>query len=127
MADIRHRVRLELALTEVAGANPNRIETIEHVQLGEGNRANPVERYAVAGHHRVEPPDPPRAARGGAVLDTDLANLLPQVVCQLGGHRPVADPGRVRLEDADRQTAGPGWMPGRGRRTPARRGDGRQA
>src|SRR5256714_13702906 len=108
MADIRHRVRLELALAEVAGANPNRIETVEHIQLGEGNRPYPVERHAVAGHHRVEPPDPPRAAGGGAVLNTDLANLVSQVVRQLGGHRPVADPGAVRLEDADREIDGGG-------------------
>src|SRR5437867_6425203 len=102
MADIRHRVRLELALTEVAGANPNRIEPVEHVQLGEGNRANPVERHAVTGYHRVEPADPTRAARRGAVLDTDLADLLSQVVRQLGGHRPLADPGAVRLDNAHR-------------------------
>src|SRR2546422_11296431 len=109
MPYFRPGVRWGLALAEVAGANPNRIEPVEHIQFGGGNRPNPVERHAVAGHHRVEPPDPPRAARGGAVLDTDLANLLSQVVRQLGGHRPVADPGGVRLEDADRQIDGAGW------------------
>src|SRR5205814_10235213 len=108
MTDIRHRVRLELALAEVAGAHPNRIETVEHIQLGEGNRPYPVERHAVAGHHRVEPPDPPRAACGGAVLVTDLANLVSQVVRQLGwpGHVAVRRSGR--LEGARRQLDGGG-------------------
>src|SRR5205814_9037370 len=99
---------LDLARAEAAGAHPNRIDTVEHIPLGEGNRPYPVDRHAVPGHHRAEPPVPPRAARGGAALDTDLANLVSQVVRQLGWHRPVADPGAVRLEDADRQIDGGG-------------------
>src|SRR5437773_10585796 len=103
VADVRHRIGLELALADVAGTDPNRVELVEHVELGERNRTDTVEGDAVARHHAIEPSHPPRPTCGGAIFDTDLSHLLAQRIGELGWHRPIADPSGIRLENAHRQ------------------------
>ncbi len=100
-----------LALAHVPGADPDRLELVEHVDLGEHHRVDAVGGDRVARHRRVEPSDAARAPGRGAVLGTDLAELVAERVRQLGGKRPVADPRRVRLEDPHGPVTRDGGMP----------------
>ena len=67
-----------------------------------------------------EPAAAARPAGGHAVLGARLAQPFAGVVAQLGGEGPLADPGRVRLDDPDdvgdpgRADAGPDAGPARG-------------
>src|SRR5436309_1161172 len=72
VADVRHRIGLELALADVAGTDPNRVELVEHVELGERNRTDAVEGDAVARHHAIEPSHPPRPTRVVYALKTPI-------------------------------------------------------
>src|SRR6202140_2340603 len=77
VADVRHWKRLHLALIEVPGADPDGIELAEHIELGQSDRTNAVQRHAVAGDDGIEPADAPGPSGRGAVFDAALPDLLP--------------------------------------------------
>src|SRR5207302_7929600 len=91
------------ALAQVARADPDRVEPVEHIQLGQGDGANPVECYRVASDAGIEPAHPARPPGGGPVLTTHLPDLLAERVGELGWQWAVSHPRRIRLEDPHRQ------------------------
>src|ERR1700720_1107517 len=103
-----------LAFAHVPGADPERLEVVEHVDLGQYHGVDTVGGDGVARDRGVEPSDPARASGRGAVLGADLAKLIAEQIGQLGGKRSLADARRVRLEHADgpcdarRRDAAPG-------------------
>src|SRR4029453_8602609 len=87
-------------------------EGVEDVELGDGQLGQRVEPDRVAQHHGVEPTGPAAAPGVGAVLVAPVDQGVADVVEQLGGERPRANPGDVGLGDAhhpvDAARAAPG-------------------
>ena len=98
-------------LAAVGGADLDLRLLVEHVELGEGQRVEPVHADGVAHDHGVEPPAAPRAAGGGAEFVPLLADLLLQLAADLGGQRPRAHARRVGLGDADDPSTRVGGTP----------------
>ena len=84
----------------VAGADLERVETAEDVELGDDECRHAVDAGRVAQRHEVGPAAAPRAARRGAELAAALAQFLADLVVQFGRERPGPDARRVGLGDA---------------------------
>ena len=76
------------------------VEAVEHVELGERQRVEPVDAHAVADGDRVVPAAAPRPAGDRAVLVAAVAQPVAHLAGQLGRQRPLADARRVGLDDA---------------------------
>ena len=105
------RVGEALAVGLVGHAHLDRVEGVQHVELGQGHLGQRVEPDRLAHHHRVEPPRtaPPLGVDPVLVapVDQDVAGL----VQQLGGKGSAAHPGDVGLGDADDLVDVPGADP----------------
>src|SRR5712692_2821724 len=89
------------AAEAVADADIDALEAVEDVELGQGEAVDAAGAHGLAHQHRVEPAAAPRPPGHRAELATALAEREPDVVVLLGRERPLADPGRVRLADAE--------------------------
>src|SRR5467141_2954346 len=69
-----------LAVQGVAGADLDRIEAIENVELGQRQPVDAAGPHGLAHQHRVEPADAPLAAGIGAELAAALADLAANLV-----------------------------------------------
>src|SRR5438128_5893351 len=95
-----HRVE-RLAVAAVPHAYGNLRERVEHVELGDREAGEAVDAYRIAHHDGVEPAAATRPTCGRPVLVSQLANALGQRRRSLGGKRPIAHTGRVRLDDPE--------------------------
>ena len=91
----------QFAVESVAGADLDRVEPVEDVELGQRELAEAVEADRLAQHHAVEPAGPAATTGDGAVLPADVDEAFPVVVEQFGRERPGADPRGVGLGDPD--------------------------
>src|SRR5436190_23377581 len=99
---LRHRdLVVALAVHLVAHADRYLVQAGQDVQLGQEVAGDAVHPGRVPGDDRVEPAAAARPAGGHAVLATRLAQPFAGVVAQFGGEGPLADAGRVGLDDAD--------------------------
>ena len=105
-----------LATQPVAGADPDFLEAVEHVQFGERDAGDARHRHRLAHQHRIEPAAAALAPRHRAEFAPDRAEPLADRVVELGGEGTGADPGRVSLDDAEHEPRG------RGAEAGARRG-----
>src|SRR6185437_5739584 len=99
---LRHRdLVVALAVHLVAHADRHLVQAGQDVQLGQEVAGDAVHPGRVPGDDRVEPAAAARPAGGHAVLAARLAQPFAGVVAQFGGEGPLADAGRVGLDDAD--------------------------
>ena len=94
----------QLTLALVPGADPDGVEVVQNVDLGQDHGIDAVAADRVAPRGCVEPADATRPPGGRAELVADGANALAERVVELGRKRAVADPRGVRHEHPD----GPG-------------------
>src|SRR5579884_3346023 len=108
--------RVALAVGLVGDADLDRVEGVEHVELGECHLGQGVEADRLAQHDGVEPTGAAAPAGVGAVLVAAVDEDVTGLVEGLGGERPGADAGDIRLGDADDgvDLAGPDPGPGTG-------------
>ena len=90
-----------LAVQHVADANLDLVEAVEHVELGQGDAGDPVDRHRLAHQHGIEPAAAALAPRHGAELVPLLAEELANLVVLLRRERSLADAGRIGLGDAE--------------------------
>ena len=90
------RVGEPLAVGLVGHAHLDRVEGVEHVELGQGHLGQRVEPHRLAHHHRVEPARPAPAAGVDPVLVAPLDQGVADLVDQLGGERARSPPGSRR-------------------------------
>src|SRR5690554_2603003 len=83
----------------VAHADADRIQTVEHIQLGQAQTADTVDLDRPTQDHRIEPAAATRTSGGGAELVTAGSQALADIVEQLGGESTGADTGGVGLGD----------------------------
>src|ERR671923_559951 len=86
---------------QVAHAHRDLLEGGEDVELRKRERREPVQPHRVAQRDEVEPTAAPLAARDRAELAAELADPLLEWRRDLARERPLADPGHVRLRDAE--------------------------
>src|SRR5918911_3388316 len=97
---LAHREVIEIAAVEpVAHADPEGLEAVEHVELGERHPVNPGDAHGLAHEHGVEPAAAPLAPRHGAEFAAPLAEPLARVVGLLGRERALADARRIGFGD----------------------------
>ena len=109
----------------VAGANLDRCQRIQHIELGNHDRVDAVQPGGVACQHRIEPADSPQPPGGGADLSPGLPQLpqrIGSLAADLGWKRAFANAGGVGFEDpnhrvdASRADSGALACPGGARR-----------
>src|SRR3954452_18472063 len=91
-------------MSAIAGADLNRCQHIEHIELGDYKRVDAVQPGSVARQHRVEPADSPQPPGGGANLGPrrpDLPQHLGGLAADLGWKRAFADTSGVGFQDAN--------------------------
>ena len=81
-------------------ANLDRVERVEHVELGDGEVREAVHHGSLADHRGVEPAAAAVTARRGTVLVADLAEGVARLVQELRREGAVAHAGRVGLDHA---------------------------
>src|SRR5512145_117043 len=91
----------KVALELVADADLYRVDPVEYVELGDAQAGDAVQLDRALERRSVEPAGAPRPAGGGAEFLSALAQVLPDVVRELGRERPAADARRIRLCNAD--------------------------
>src|ERR1700693_82841 len=101
--DVGDRVVMPFASEVVAGADLQPRVVVADVETHECCDAASVQPRGIAGDSRVEPPDTARPAGDRSELVAPFADLVSNLVEQLGGERAVPDPRRVRLEYSDGQ------------------------
>src|SRR6266850_2473304 len=89
-----------LAVQGIAGADLDRIEAIENVELGQRQPVDAAGPHGLAHQHRVEPAAAPRAAGIGAEFAAALADPAAGLVVLFGRERALPDPRRIGLADA---------------------------
>src|SRR5690606_16534997 len=89
-----------LAAVFVGDAHLQLLDTVEHVQLGDAQAGDAVDGHRALERDDVHPAAAARAAGGGAVLGTAVAQALADVVIEFGGERAAADAGGIGLGDA---------------------------
>src|ERR1700682_3530748 len=90
-----------LAADVVRGANRDLLEFIEYVELGEGNRVEPVQHDGRPLHGEGEPAGAARAAGDRAELVAALAEVLALRIVEFRWELAAADARRVGLDHAD--------------------------
>ncbi len=91
-----------LSVELIAHAQAQRVDAVQHVELGDTDPAHSVERHGAFQQQQVEPAAAARPAGGGAELLAPPAEVLADVVEQLGRERTRTDPRGIRLDDAQR-------------------------
>src|SRR5690606_29283036 len=93
-----------LAVHPVADADLQRLQAVEHIQLGQGDAVDAVDGDRLAYQHGVEP----AATTGPAGVDpdfpTDGGEVLAHRVVEFAGEGSLTDPGGVGLHDAQHVT-----------------------
>src|SRR5712691_6029085 len=89
-----------LAVQGVAGADLDRIEAIENVELGQRQPVDAAGPHGLAHQHRVEPAAAPRAAGIGAEFAATLADPAAGLVVLFGREWSLPHPRRIGLADA---------------------------
>src|SRR6202012_4224403 len=89
-----------LAVQPIADADLDAVEAIENIELGQRQAVDAAGADGLPHQHRVEPAGAPLAPGVDAEFLATAADLLADLVLQLGWKRPLADPGRVGLADA---------------------------
>ena len=92
----------------IAGADPDLVEAVQHVQLGQGDAVHPAGDAGLAHQHRVKPAAAALAPRHRAELMAALAQLLAGGVLQFGGEGAFAHARRIALDDAQHRADGAG-------------------
>ena len=94
--------QLFVALTVglVGHADPDRLQLVEDVQLGDGQLGQRVDPDGVAEHDGIQPARAPTTPGGGPVLMADVHEVVAHLVEQLGGERPCSHTRHVGLGDA---------------------------
>src|SRR5262249_45723601 len=90
-----------LAVQPGAGADLDLVESIQEAGLVQRQPADAAGADGLPYQGRIEPAAAARPARVGAELAAPLADLAADIVVLLGRERPLADPGRVGLADAE--------------------------
>jgi hypothetical protein len=93
-------------------------EPVQHVELGQRDAVHARGHAGLAHQRRIEPAAAALAPRGGAEFMAPLAQALAVRIVKLGRERPLADPGRVGLHDAQHVVDGTGAEAHAGRRLP---------
>jgi len=99
-------------LERVPGADPDLVEVIEDVQLGDRERGQAVDPDRAADEHGVVPATPSGPTGRGAELVPLLLQQRPDLIGQLGGKRPAADARGIGLADPESAVDGGGPDPG---------------
>ena len=68
----------------ISNANANRIDTIQSVQIGDGDLVDPVDHSRVTSGHRVEPTAPAFASRCGAKFASEIMKHLRNCASSVG-------------------------------------------
>src|SRR5580704_18325048 len=89
------------AVQFVAGADLDRIEAIENVEFCQRQPVDAAGSDRLTHQHGVEPAAAPLASGIDAEFAAPAADLLADLVLQLGRERPLPDPGRIGLADAE--------------------------
>src|SRR5260370_41385830 len=103
MRDVREREVETLASEVVPGTDLQERLIVEDVETHQSRAPDAVQFDGVARDGGVEPLDPALPSRHRAELMAALADLVADLVQQLGWKRPVAHPRRICLEDSDRE------------------------
>src|SRR5690606_33691944 len=90
-----------LAAVAVGDAHLQLVHAVEHVELGDAQAADAVDRDRALERDDVDPAAAARAAGGGAVLLAAVADALPDLVVEFGRERPAAHARSVGLADAE--------------------------
>ena len=90
-----------LAVGLVGHADPNGLEMVEHVELGDGQFRERVDPGRVPEHHGVQPSRTATPTRVGAVLVAHVHEVVADLVEQFGGERSGTHAGDVGLDDAN--------------------------
>src|SRR5690606_3980573 len=88
---VQRRVFAALAAVFVGDADLELLHAVEHVELGDAQAADAVDRHRALERHDVHPAAAARAAGGGAVLGAAVADALAHFIVQFGRERAAAD------------------------------------
>src|ERR1700756_1002773 len=105
-----------LATKHVPDTDIDRVETIKNIELGQRQAMDAAGSHRLTYQHRVEPAATPLAPGGDPEPFTTAADLLANFVEQFGRKRPLPDPGRIGLADAENIPDGARPEAGAGRR-----------
>src|SRR6185312_11557732 len=98
---VRRKIIELLPVELVAGADIDRLERVEHVELGQGYPGDSADSDCLPHEDSVEPAAPALSPGDGAELAAALAERVARLVVLLGGEWTRADAGRVGLGDAE--------------------------
>src|SRR5688572_4839679 len=97
----KRRVLADLAVDAVARADADRVEPVEHVELGDTEAREAVVQHSATKRDGVEPAAAPRPTRDRAKLVPDAREMLTHLVEELGWERARANARGVGLHDAE--------------------------
>ena len=103
-----------LAFILIAGTDPDGVEAVENIELGQCDPGQAVDPHRIFEDQRIEPPAPARPAGCGAELMPRLAEFLAVAIQEFGRERPASHPRDVGLRDADDFVDVPGTDAGPG-------------
>src|SRR3954465_12086063 len=89
------------AIQTVTGAHLNGLEAIENIEFCQRQPVDAAGPHGLAHQHRIEPAAAPLAPGVDAELLAAAADLLADLIVQLGGKRPLPYPRRIGLADAE--------------------------
>src|SRR5690606_20601283 len=96
------------AAQPVTSADLQRLEPVEHVELGQSDAGDSADRAALPDEHRVEPAATALTRGDRAEFVATLAEPLADLVLEFGRERARADARGVSLDDAEHETRGIG-------------------
>ena len=94
----------DFAVEAIAGADADRLEAVEHVELGQRDAGDARYRDRLPHEDRVEPAAAALAPGDGAEFMAALAKLLPGRIVELGREGARSDARRIGLGDAEDET-----------------------
>src|SRR6266550_960558 len=99
--EIARELLVELTVRLIAGAEPDSLESVEHVQLRDCQIREAIHARGIAHDDAVEPSAAARTTRGRAELVSELSHSRRQRLIEFGRQRSVADACRIGLHHAD--------------------------
>src|SRR3546814_20335275 len=102
---MRGEIVEDLAAQPVSGADADRVEAVEHVELGQRDAGDARHGAALPDEHGVEPAAAALAPGDGAEFMPALAELLAGRILELGREGGAADARRIALGDAEHEAA----------------------
>src|SRR5690606_26921961 len=97
---VQRGVLRALAAVLVGDADLQLLHAVEHVELGDAQAGDAVDGHGALERDDVHPAAAARAAGGGTVFGTAVADALAHFIVQLGRERAAAHAGGVGLGDA---------------------------